>query len=260
MRRKIQTVVLNTLLIFSSAAGFARSSDFEHDAWERVLTQSVNERGEVDYASLKRSPADLETYAAALAKDSPDSSPGLFPNRDAELAYWINAYNASVVKGVIDHYPTRSVRDIKRAYGFFLRLHYRLGERSFTLRALETMIRRRYQDPRVHFALNCASRGCPRLPQQVFNGLTLDRVLDEKVREFIADPEKVRIIGNKVEVSSIFKWYEKDFVQAVRAKRHQPSAGFLDYITLYAKPELAASFSGKKIGFLDYDWKLNDQK
>src|SRR5205807_2470609 len=192
MRCPSQVIALITLLLLPARAGFAQPSGFDHSAWQRVLTQFVNERGEVNYASLKQNSADLDTYAAVLAQDSPDSSPALFPTRDAELAYWINAYNACVLKGVIDHYPTRSVLAIKSPYGFFLRLRYRLGGKSLTLYTLENkIIRKRYQDPRVHFALNCASRGCPRLPQQVFEGATLDRVLDEKAREFIADPKKV---------------------------------------------------------------------
>src|SRR5712692_7747768 len=109
------------------AGSLALAAPFDHSVWDRVLKAYVNEIGEVDYAALKAHRADLDEYIRLLAESSPENRPPLFPNRAHELAYWINAYNAFVIRGVVDHYPTRSVLDLGMLKRFFWRNDYNAG-------------------------------------------------------------------------------------------------------------------------------------
>ena len=173
---------MRTIGIFLlAAAGLgAAAAEFDHSPWSAILSRHVNHIGEVDYAALKANRQPLDAYIAALAAASPDSRKELFPNRAAELAYWLNAYNALTVKGVVDNYPTRSVRDLGAIYGFFRRNDYTLGGVALSLRHLENeIIRPRYKDPRILFAIVCASISCPLLARQAFTAAQLEEQLDQ---------------------------------------------------------------------------------
>ncbi|MBI3291555.1 MAG: DUF547 domain-containing protein [Elusimicrobia bacterium] len=176
------------------------------------------------------------------------------------MAYWINAYNACVLKGVIARYPLKSVRDVKPPFGFFLRFRYVLGGKPMTLYTLENrVIRKRYGDPRVHFVLNCASQSCPRLPQKSLNGTTLSRDLDQLTVGFLSEPRNLNIAGQAIRLSSIFKFYKSDFVQWVRVHQGMAKGGLREFIRMYIPPEKARALDQKPISFLPYDWRLNDQ-
>ena len=118
--------VLILVLILLALAAPAAAGGFDHSTWERVLKARVNAIGEVDYAALKAN-RNLDEYIRLLGESSPANRPELFPSRAHQLAYWLNAYNAFVMKGVVDNYPTRSVRDLGALYGFFRRKDYTAG-------------------------------------------------------------------------------------------------------------------------------------
>jgi hypothetical protein len=176
---------------------------FSHEDFDRVLYRFVDDQGRVDYAALKRDARDLERYYLFLSAYSPDSHPALFPTESSKLAYWLNAYNAAVIKTVLTYYPLSSVGDIKpplllfflpQQSGFFLFQRATFGGSTTSLYFLEHwVIRRRFADPRVHFALNCASRGCPRLPRQAFTAEHLDEQLDHETRKFLAEERNFTI-------------------------------------------------------------------
>ena len=143
---------------------------FSNAAFDVVLRRYVDDRGLVDYAGLQAQPAPLNHYYDLVAAYSPDNAPPLFPTRNDALAYWINAYNAAVMRTVLEYYPIASVGDVDGwlpgKAGFFVLQRLTFGGETGSLYDLEnTVIRGRYHEPRVHFALNCASRGCPRLPR-----------------------------------------------------------------------------------------------
>jgi hypothetical protein len=247
---------------------------FSHAELDRVQSRFVDERGLVDYRGLTRDPADLERYQLALTSRSPDSDPELFPAREEQLAYWINAYNASVLSAVVAHYPIRSVTDVKTPFplrlvsdkiGFFFLQEITLGGEEMSLHSLEnSVIRGRFDEPRVHFALNCASRGCPRLPRSAFTGAELDDQLDREARRFFAEERNLRIDHTErvVLLSSILEWYEDDFTDWLAARRPDRPATLLEYVALYAPPERAADLQRARdyeIRFVPYDWSLNDQ-
>jgi len=248
---------------------------FDHALFDQVVSRFVDADGQVDYPALKRNPKNLEQYYALVAAYSPDSHPQLFPGRDHQLAYWINAYNAAAIKTVLRYYPITSVLDVKQPAfffflsdksGFFFFQRLSFGGATTSLYYLEnSVVRKRFQDPRIHFALNCASGGCPRLPRQAFTGEDLDRQLDREARRFVSESRNFRVDHStrSIYLSEIFKWYEKDFIRWHDKKYADRKGDLLSYIALYLPADKATELlqlrNGYTIRFVPYDWKLNDQ-
>jgi hypothetical protein len=226
--------------------------EFSHELFDQVLQEYVNSQGRVNYAGLKNNPRTLESYLDLLAVNAP-SDKATF---QTGLAFWINAYNALTIKGVLDHYPTTSVRKIKLFGGFFSRIKFQVGGRSYTLDNIEhDIIRSEFGDPRIHFALVCASLGCPILENRSFVPETLEERLDNATANFINNPEKVRLDReNRVlYLSQIFEWYAEDF--------EDTHDSVINFISEYL-PEVDAAFlKGKEvqIQYVQYDWSLNAQ-
>ena len=247
---------------------------FSHGDLTRFLERFVDGHGRVDYAAASSDRASLQRYIAATAATSPDATPALFPTERDRLAYWINAYNAWVLHIVLDRHPVAGVGDfgpprwvffLPRRSGFFLFQRITLGERRTSLYYLEHgVIRRRFSDPRVHFALNCASRSCPRLPRRAFEPATLDDELERETRRFIGEPGNVAIdpAAGTIRLSSIFDWYEADFVGWMKAHRPQEPASVLGYVAVYlpeAERDRLVSCAGCRVVYSAYDWGLNDR-
>lgn len=224
---------------------------FSHDLFNQVLQEHV-EKGKVDYAKLKANPEKLEAYLDLLAVAKPAEMP-----YNTQLAFWINTYNALIIKGVIDHYPTKSVRKVKLFGGFFSRLKFQVAGETYSLNQIEhDIIRSEFVDPRVHFALVCASKSCPPLENTVYLPEIIEEQLDAVTLKFVTDPEKVRFdrAKRRVYLSKIFKWYKKDFTEGYD--------GVADFLADYLPSEDAEFVLAKDVKFhyLDYDWTLNDKK
>lgn len=248
---------------------------FSHEVFDRVLASSVNDRGRVHYTSLKKNAHNLERYYLLLSTYSPDSHPNLFPTEQSKLAYWINAYNAAAIKIVLAYYPITSVKDIKPPFplfflpdksGFFLFQRLILGGKSMSLYSLENkIIRKRFGDPRIHFVLNCASDGCPRLPRRAFTAQYLNEQLNHETRKFLAEERNLRLDHQKktIFLSSIFKWYRGDFLTWYHYRYPERKATLLDYVSLYLPPEKVQEImrysDSYRLSFVPYDWHLNDQ-
>ena len=232
--------------------GATVDDEFSHELFDQVLQKYVDSQGRVDYAGLKNDPGTLGSYLDLLAVNVP-SDKATF---QTGLTFWINAYNALTIKGVLDHYPTTSVRKIKLFGGFFSRIKFQVGGRSYTLDNIEhDIIRSEFGDPRIHFALVCASLGCPILENRSFVPETLEERLDNATANFINNPEKVRLDReNRVlYLSQIFEWYAEDF--------EDTHDSVINFISEYL-PEVDAAFlKGKEvqIQYVQYDWSLNAQ-
>ncbi len=229
----------------------ATDTSFSHDLFNQVLQEHVDE-GKVDYAKLKANPKKLEAYLDLLAVAKPTEMP-----YNTQLAFWINTYNALIIKGVIDHYPTKSVRKVKLFGGFFSRLKFQVAGEKYSLNQIEhDIIRTEFVDPRVHFALVCASKSCPPLENTVYLPETIEEQLDAVTLEFVTDPKKVRLdrAKRRVYLSKIFKWYKKDFTEGYD--------GVPDFLADYLPSDDAEFVLKKDVKFhyLDYDWTLNDKK
>ncbi len=239
-------------LLWVLAVAPALASGFDHSGWDKVLKSAVNPLGEVDYAALKKDSAAIDAYVERLAAISPDNGEARFPTRKHELAYWLNAYNALVIQAAAQGYPVKSVRDLGFAYGFFWRRKHTLGGRQMTLRSLENdIIRARYGDARIHFAIVCASMSCPRLDRDAFQAETLDAHLDRLTRQFVSERRNVTMEegSNTLTLSALFDWYAKDFGDA--------RAYVLKYAGQPARKAIEA-LGNPKVKFHDYDWSIND--
>lgn len=144
-------------------------NEFDWGPYDRLLHTFVDVRGYIDYAGLKAHRGELDVLIDQLGRTGPDNSPALFATRGAKLAYWINAYNAFVLRGVVDHYPIASVKDVYLFNGFFSRIKFKTGGTELSLREFENeVLRKGFGDPRIHFAIVCASEGCPRLAREAY--------------------------------------------------------------------------------------------
>ncbi|MCG9134308.1 DUF547 domain-containing protein [Candidatus Poribacteria bacterium] len=224
---------------------------FSHELFDQVLQEYVDGKGRVNYTKLKANPEKLEAYLDLLAVANPTEL-----SYNGQLVFWVNAYNALVIKGVIDHYPTTSVRKVKWFNGFFSRLKFRVAGKTYTLNQIEhDIIRTEFVDPRVHFILVCASRSCPPLEKRAFSVADIEERLETATFNFIQDPTKVRLDRAKrhVYLSKIFKWYDEDFREGYD--------GVADFLADYLPPEDADFVLAEDVKFqhLDYDWTLNDQ-
>jgi Protein of unknown function, DUF547 len=237
-------------------------ASFDHSLWDQVLKSYVNEIGEVDYAAIKANPRDLTQYIRLLGESSPANQMDQFPSPAHELAYWMNAYNAFVVKGVVDNYPTKSVRDLGILYGFFRRKDYTSGGVKLSLLSLENdIIRKKYSEPRIHFGIVCASLSCPMLSREAFTGGKLEEQLDQLTRKFLKERRNFTLdaASNELTLSKIFDWYRKDFENPTGTGATKQT--LLDFIRRYADPsrlQVLNSLKQPKIKFYDYDWSINE--
>ena len=217
-------------------------------AWAAVLARFVDEKGGIDFAGLSKDPADLETYVGYLSRVSPASDPGRFPTPEMKLAYWINAYNALAMYNVIrsgmppDLYAVR-VR-------FFYRNRFQLGGAYISLYDLENKVIRPLGDPRVHAALNCMARGCPRLPREPFRGDLLDAELQATTQYFFGEERNVGLEPDKktVRFNQILEFYREDFL-----KKAPTLTAFVNRYRSSPIPE------DWKVEFTPYDWRLNSR-
>ena len=229
--------------------GHAVDFDQSHQSYGRVLSKYVN-KGVVDYNGLKSNPKELDLYLENLAS----ISQGEFNrwSKKQKLAYLINLYNAQTLRLIIDHYPISSIKDINQPWDTpIVTLH----GNKITLNELEhEIIRKNYDEPRIHFALVCAAMGCPNLPTEPFVSTKLDLQLNQQGRGFLSDSKKnyVDLANKTVYLSPIFEWFKEDFLQDS------------DSVLLFLRPYFPNDISSKisdsdyKIEFMDYDWSLND--
>lgn len=245
---------------------------FSHAAFEDLLGTYVSPNGDIDYNSWQASPAAvarLNSYLVAVSSISPVSAPERFPDRNAELAYWMYGYNAYVIKSVIDHWPIAAVTDVRapletvKGLGFFYRQRFAFGGVFLSLLAVENgIIRKRYRDPRIHFVLSCASHSCPIVRPELPVGDELDTLLARAAVDFIVDPGNVAVDheARKIVLSKIFKWYRKDFVNHARLHGIPHAEDALDYIQSIAPTSLARELAlaiDYSVVYRDFDWSLN---
>ncbi len=237
-----------------------RTNTFSHEDFNKVLSLNVD-KGRVDYKAISNS-EDFKNYYSLVSTYSPDSNPELFPTKEDKLAYWINAYNSAAIRTVLEHYPITSVMDVSppslffflpEVSGFFVFQKPIFGGKKISLFNLENnIIRKRFNEPRVHFALNCASISCPQLPSKAFRANTLESDLETEAKKFFSEKRNLEVdhTAKKIKLSSILKWYEKDFTD-IRI-----------YVSNYVEEDLRESILNPEyqIEFIDYDWGLNEAK
>lgn len=219
------------------------------ELWTRVLNEYVDDAGRIHFAALARNRAELDRVVAFIAANDPTSQPAKFRSRQAKLAYYINAYNALAMYGVVDAGIPSSLGGLNKITFFWLRT-FKIGGKSLSLYKFENDVIRPIGDPRIHFALNCMVVDCPRLPRMAFTADKLERQLDAATRTFVNENRNVRIDPERREVwlSSIFKFYTEDFLAHERS--------LIGYINRYRTIKLPIAST---VRFQDYNWTLNNR-
>ncbi len=246
-----KTAAATLLCTVCAFAPTAESQQIDpYQPWARVLEKFVNERGEVDFRALSSDRVDLDAFLDFVARASPRSTPEAFPTREAQLAYYVNAYNALSMFNVIDSGFPKSLAGLTK-FRFFGFKRFTVGGDRVSLYALENDVIRPLGEERVHFALNCMSVGCPRLPREPFRPDKLQQQLDQAARQFFGEARNLQALPERklVRVSSILKFYTEDFL----AK----SPTLIAYIITYASFKVPDDYG---IEFIDYDWTVNDRK
>ena len=228
-----------------------------HQPWDELLHRFVDDAGNVDYAAWKQSADDLrllDEYLGSLSRLDEQRA----VSQPQRLAFWINAYNAVTVRGILREYPTTSIQNhVAHVWGYNIWRDLRLivGDTNYSLGQIEHAILRPLNEPRIHFAIVCASRGCPRLLNEAYTAQRLEVQLQRNTLAFFADPTKCTgdATRHELRLSPILNWYAADF--------GSPTPILLQRIAnwLPHDAQSLARSSNVRIVYLDYDWNLNDQ-
>lgn len=233
----------------------AAISTIGHDAWDRFVRTYVarfpDGINRVAYADVTAADHKLlESYIGKLKVIEISAY-----SRDEQRAYWINLYNALTVKVVLDHYPVKSIRQIKPnlfSIGPWRQKRITVEGAELSLDDIEHRILRPiWRDPRLHYALNCASIGCPNLLKQAFTAANSETLLTQAARAYVNNVRGAEVRNDRLVVSSIYKWYKEDFGNT--------DTGIIDHLRRHAEPALSAQLRGiTRIAAYRYDWALND--
>ena len=230
-------------------SSLSNSRPIAHTLWNELLVKHVKPSGRVDYKGFIRDSLQLNEYLRLLEGHHPN---GKNWSRKERLAYWLNAYNAFTVKLICDHYPVESIKDIRRGIPFVNSVwdikFIQIEGKNYDLNNIEHgIVRKEFDEPRIHFALNCASASCPDLRAEAYVAEKLESQLKGQTIAFLLDTTKNHISSEKLEVSRIFFWYKGDF--------KQKGKGVREFIEAYTEVSID---SGAKIDYKTYDWLLND--
>jgi len=213
--------------------------------FDSLLKKHVNNKGLVDYKSFKNDEKQLDTYLTYLEKTKPDAT----WSKDKEKAFWINAYNAYTIKLILEHYPLKSITKIskkgKKAWDIPFA---KVGGKKYTLNQIEHgILRKKFNDPRIHVGINCASGSCPKLANFAFTEKNVNKELEELMHQFINDPSRNQVSEKKLKLSKIFDWFKGDFTK---------KGSLVDFLNAYSDTKIDKR---ARKSFLKYNWSLNAQ-
>ena len=237
---------------FNNSPSKKGSKSIDHLQWSSLLSKYVDDDGMVDYTGFQNDSIALNLYLKSLRTNPPDEQTW---SKKEQIAYWINAYNAFTIKLILDHYPLKSIKDI----GSVIQIPFvnspwdirfiEINGEKIDLNTIEHgILRKKFDEPRIHFAINCASFSCPKLRKEAYAADQLDRQLQEQAINFINDPQRNLIKTDEISVSKIFSWFKGDFTK---------NGSFIDFLNLYSKEPIEENAS---ISYLDYNWLLNEKQ
>ncbi len=255
MNKNVNEIGLTVLSWIKNVKGenveFARLFQVEravakHDLWDGLLRQNVAANGEVNYQKIVDQKDTLAQYLDHLSEFPPGSN---WTEAEA-MVYWINAYNAFTVQLIVNHYPLSSIKNISNGLPMIDSpwdiKFFKIGNIDFDLNTIEhEILRKFFNEPRIHFAINCASFSCPNLRNEAYVPNRIEQQLEEQAKFFINDPNKNKITKKHLELSKIFNWFESDFTK---------EKSLLDYIQQYTDVPFDAKV---KVDYQEYFWHLN---
>ena len=228
------------LFILSFGVTNAQNSNFNE-----LLQAYVDDKGNVDYKSIKSNESKLDSYLSYLNETSVKKD----WSDNKEKAFWINVYNAYTLKIILNNYPLKSITNINiKGKTAWKTPFVKVGGKTYTLDHVEHQIlRKNFKDARIHVGVNCASVSCPKLANIAFTETNIEKELERLMKEFINDPAKNKLNNKKIEISEIFNWFKEDF---------SSYGSVIDYINIYADEKVAKK---ARIKYLPYDWSLNEK-
>lgn len=231
------TLISGILVLTSALFAQKNTPENQHSAWTNLLKKHVK-NGVVDYRGFKKDAKNLDDYLHTLQKKPAGTA------TKTDMAFWINTYNAFTVRLILENYPVTSIKNINKGAPW-KKSWILIGKTSYSLDDIEhKILRAHFKDPRVHFALNCASKSCPPLRNEAFEGATLGAQLDAQTADFINNPA-FNHFGKTSKISPIFSWFVTDFGNVpFFIKKYYKGNDFR---------EAAA------IEYADYDWSLNGE-
>ncbi|HSA69826.1 MAG TPA: DUF547 domain-containing protein [Burkholderiales bacterium] len=242
------------LLLSFVCAAHAQAFDHTHPAWEALLRKHVvlldgGKASQMNYSAIAAERAAVREYLQSLSRVGEAEFNGW--SSAEQVAFLINAYNAYTVEKILTRYPDiRSIWDFGKVFGNPFRDEFftLLGARMSLDGIEHGILRKRYREPRIHYAVNCASIGCPMLREEAYVAARLDEQLEQQARRFLSDRTRNRFRDGRLEVSKIFDWYKEDF---------EPRE---EYFARYAGVLGMPPGASPRLVFLDYDWALNDSR
>lgn len=254
MMKSLLILISTLFLNFScgtTSLGAEASKPPSHEVFDALLKKYVSPTGVVNYKGLLADKVKLDNYCALLSNNAPDRKNW---SKNEQLAYWINAYNAFTLKLIVDNYPVKSIQDLHPKINIPLIntvwhiKFFKIGGQDANLDEIEhKILRKEFDEPRIHFAINCASISCPPLLNEAFVATKLDAQLDKVAKAFINESKRNKISANQVEISKIFSWFKGDFTK---------NGDIIAYLNTYSKVKINPK---AKVTYLDYDWSLNDK-
>lgn len=243
----IKRFAFGLIAVILAAGASARAGIVDHALYATLLSRHLK-NGAVDYSGLQKDETILDRYLEQLAGVDPQSL-----DTDEQFAFYVNAYNAWTIKLILSRYPhLDSIKDLGSLFKSpWKKKIVRIDGQLLTLDQIEhDILRKRFGDPRVHFAVNCASKGCPPLQAEPFTGSHLNQQLNRAARAFINDPRYNRLEGNTLWVSKIFDWFSEDFDNDVIGT-------FIAFAEQPLKDKLQKNRNRIRVNHLNYDWSLN---
>jgi len=234
------------------------STPFTYDIWTTLLAAIVTADGKVDYARLHAERASLDAFVAQLGATSPETAPEAFPTDEDRLAYWINAYNAFTLHAILAEYPITSVWKTRDGQ-FFQRRRHVAGGRAVSLDDIEhEILRGEFAEPRIHFAINCGSNGCPPMRPQAYEGRGLRDTLRRATEQFLGSDWNCRVDhpARRISISRIFKMYAEDFAGR-GGSTNEYRQGVLRFVAQHTGLAYD-TLRDYEVVYNTYDWGLND--
>lgn len=248
----MKSLLIFSFFFFTCSAGFAQTKAPSHEIFDKLLKKNVTADGKVNYKAFIKDSVELTKYLRLISATPPDERTW---SRYEQMAYWINAYNAYTIKLIIKYYPIKSIKDIGSSIQIpFVNTPWdikfiMIGKEKMDLNNIEHgNLRKKFDDPRVHMALVCASKSCPILLNEAYDAKRLDDQFAKQTKAFLADSFRNKMSADKPQLSMIFKWYGMDF--------NKNGGSVRDFINKYSDVKIKPD---AKISHVDYDWGLNEQ-
>ncbi len=248
----MKSILVFIFSLFTCLTGFAQTKAPSHEIFDKLLKKNVTADGKVNYKAFIKDSVELSKYLQLISAAPPDEKTW---SRYEQIAYWINAYNAYTIKLIIKYYPLKSIKDIGSSIQIpFVNTPWdikfiTIGKEKMDLNNIEHgNLRKKFDDPRIHMALVCASKSCPILLNEAYDPKKLDDQFAKQTKAFLADPFRNKISANKPQLSMLFKWYGMDF--------NKNGGTVRDFINKYSDVKLKPD---AKISYVEYDWGLNEQ-